>query len=160
MGEYARLSAANVSLQPILCSLCNYEFGFVHDPTCESLGRGPAFDPDQLLEPRKIYLWPVWQAHPVNGVLNVSKRARRRLRNEKIPTRRRSYVDGPEYIAYSPKDDLPITLRCPQCNWLQILDREKLKADRVRQDDDHVSDAPPILKVSRDSIGRLALKRD
>ncbi len=151
---YARLSALkDVLCQPILCNRCNYEFGFVHDPTV-GVGIGPGSDPDDLLRPRRIYLWGGWETQPVDGFVSLNKRAARRMKEGKSPTYRRSRYDGPENIAYSPEYNLPVALHCPQCNEKQVLDKDRLNADRVHEDDGEMR----IIKVSRASVGRRRLK--
>lgn len=153
---YARLSTLkNARYQPILCSKCNYEFGFVYDPTI-GVGIGPPFDPDDLLRPRRIYLWGGWQTQPTDGVVSLNKRAAQRVKEGKLPTYRRSRYDGPEHIAYSPEYDLPVDLRCPQCKGesLQTLDKDRLNADRVREGDDETR----VIKLMRANVGRRGLR--
>ena len=149
--SYARLSRSKSKspFQPILCSQCHYEFGFVSDEA-RSPGRGPARTPDADLEPRTIYLWGGWQRQPVNGVVSLTKYALLRFREGKVPRYRRGRDEGGENLAYSPEYDLPVVLRCPQCTEQQTLDKDRLNADRVHENDGLMR----VIKISREQVGR------
>ena len=147
---YARLSTSKSAFQPILCSQCHYEFGFVFDEA-RSPGRGPARTPDADLQPRKIYLWRGWRSKPVNGVVSFTKHALERLRRGEVPRNRRGDENG-EHIADSPRYDLPAVLLCPQCGERQTLDKDRLNADRVHEYER--DEMPRIVKLSRGSVGR------
>ena len=142
--------------QPILCGQCNYQFGFVWDESrAEGIGLGRV--PDEERAPRKIYLWGGWQRQPVNGVVSFTKRALKNLREGRVPRYRRGVDEGAEYLAYSPEYDLPVALLCPQCSERQILDKDRVNADRVYEDYGLPFEGdgrPRVIKVSRGSVGR------
>lgn len=148
--SYARLSTSKNIAQPILCGQCNYEFGLVWDES-RSEGIGPGKIPDAELEPRTIFLWGGWQRQPVNGVVSLTKYALKRFREGKVPRYRRGLDEGGEHLAFSPEYDLPATLRCPQCRELQILDKDRLNADRVYEGDGLTR---VIKMLPRASVGR------
>ena len=148
--SYARLSRSKSKspFQPILCSQCHYQFGFVVDSS--RAGPFPPNIPEEA-EPRKIYLWGGWRLQPVNGVVSLTKYALERLRDGKVPRyRRRRFEEAAEYLAYSPEYDLPVVLLCPQCGERQTLDKERLNADRVYEADG----IPRVMKASREQVGR------
>ena len=145
---YARLSASKSKTQPILCSQCHFQFGYVWD---ESYG-SPVPPPHVMWEepaPRAIYLWGGWRRQPVNGVVSFTKHALERLRSGKVPRNRRGDENG-EHIAYSPTYDLPAVLLCPQCGGRQILDKDRLDADRAHER----LGGTKVMKVTRGSVGR------